>query len=241
MTPIIEGEIDKAVAEHFAPVDPGSQDTLLVAAAKNREARAFEILVGRHQGRILRLVQQFTRNWEDAEDVAQQAFQKAFLHLQQFEGNSAFSTWLARIAINEALMWLRKKRAAPEVSIEESTEENVTALPLDSADPGPSPEDSYLQREWKQILSQAIKQLTPAIRTAVELRDLGELSTDETAGVMKLSAGAVKARLFHGRKKLRLLLKRYVQSTHSPEDRQRQRTMSRRASPRQQLVRSAWE
>lgn len=138
-------------------------------------------------------------------------------------------------------MWLRKKRAAPEVSIEESTEENVTTHPLDSPDPGPSPEDSYLQREWEQILSRAMKQLTPAIRTAVELRDLGELSTDETAGVMKVSASAVKARVFHGRKKLRLLLERYFQSTHSLEDRQRQRAESRRTSTRQQLVCSACE
>lgn len=241
MIPIVAGEIDKAVSESVAPVDPGSEDALLVAAARNREAQGFEILVGRHRGRILRVVQQFTRNREDAEDVVQQAFQKAFLHLQQFEGNSAFSTWLTRIAINEALMWLRKKRAAPEVSIEESTEENVTKHPLDSPDPGPSPEDSYLQREWEQILSRAMKQLTPAIRTAVELRDLGELSTDETAGVMKVSASAVKARVFHGRKKLRLLLERYFQSTHSLEDRQRQRAESRRTSTRQQLVCSACE
>ncbi|HEX8881599.1 MAG TPA: sigma-70 family RNA polymerase sigma factor [Candidatus Acidoferrum sp.] len=241
MIPIVAGEIDKAVSESVAPVDPGSEDALLVAAARNREAQAFEILVGRHRGRILRVVQQFTRNREDAEDVVQQAFQKAFLHLQQFEGNSAFSTWLTRIAINEALMWLRKKRAAPEVSIEESTEEHVTKHPLDSTDPGPSPEDSYLQREWEQILSRAMKQLTPAIRTAVELRDLGELSTDETAGVMKVSASAVKARVFHGRKKLRLLLERYFQSTHSLEDRQRQRAESRRTSTRQQLVCSACE
>lgn len=236
MTSIVEDEIDKTVAENVAPVDPGSEDKLLVAAAKNREAQAFETLVGRHQGRILRLAQQFTRNREDAEDVVQRAFQKAFLHLQRFEGNSTFSTWLTRITINEALMWLRKKRAAQEVSIEGSTEGNVTTLPLDSPDPGPNPEDSYLQREWEQILSQAMKQLTPAIRTAVELRDLGELSTDETAGVMNLSASAVKARVFHGRKKLRSLLKRYVQSTHSREDRQRQRAVSRRSSPHEQLV-----
>lgn len=241
MIPSVAGEVDKAVSESVAPVDPGSEDALLVAAARNGEAQAFEILVGRHRGRILRVVQQFTRNREDAEDVVQQAFQKAFLHLQQFEGNSAFSTWLTRIAINEALMWLRKKRATPEVSIEESTEENVTTHPLDSRDPGPSPEDSYLQREWEQILSRAMRQLTPAIRTAVELRDLGGLSTDETAGVMKVSASAVKARVFHGRKKLRLLLERYSQSTHSLEDRQRQRAESRRTSTRQQLVCSACE
>src|SRR5437899_11927176 len=76
------------------------------------------------------------------------------LFRSQFEGNSAFSTWLTRIAINEALMWLRRKRASREVSIEESTAENGTTLPLDSPDPSPSPEDSYLQREWKEIRSE---------------------------------------------------------------------------------------
>jgi RNA polymerase sigma-70 factor, ECF subfamily len=183
-------------------------DATLVAAAKNGDGRAFEVLVQRHQSRIRAVAWRFTRVPEDAEDITQQAFQKAFLHLQQFEGNSSFSTWLTRITINESLMWVRKKRASREVPMDELSPEHEPSLSFDPPDPGPSPEDRHSQREWKQILSRAMSELNPSLRTAIELRDLGGLSTGETAGIMRVSAGAVKARLFHARKKLRAKLKR---------------------------------
>jgi RNA polymerase sigma-70 factor (ECF subfamily) len=206
-------EIEPAEPEMVSFERPPAKDGALVVAAKNGDGQAFEILVGRHQRKILRVVLRFTRNHEDAEDILQQSFQKAFVHLQQFEGNSSFSTWLTRIAINEALMWLRRKRASPEVPIEESGTKSETALPLDFPDSGPSPEDSCLQRERERILSLAMNELTPGTRTAIQLREIGELSTEETARVMGLSVGAVKARVFHGRRKLRAVLKSYVKST----------------------------
>jgi RNA polymerase sigma-70 factor (ECF subfamily) len=209
------------------------EDTALVAAAKSGDGRAFEVLVERHQSRIRAVAWRFTRVPEDAEDIAQQAFQKAFLHLRQFEGNSSFSTWLTRITINESLMWVRKKRAYREVPIEELGAENERSLSLDPPDPGPSPEDRYSQREWKQILSRAMSELSPAIRTAIELRDLGELSTGETAGIMRVSVGAMKARLFHGRRKLRAKLKRHVESMSSLETKQRRQVVTPRALRRQ--------
>lgn len=212
MTPIAEDVVDKAPAEHGDSVNPGTEDAALVAAVKRGDGRAFDVLVRRHESRIRAIASRFTRVPEDAEDIAQQSFQKAFIHLRQFEGNSTFSTWLTRIAINEALMWLRKRRAAREVPIEDSSTENGVTPTLDSPDPGPSPEDSYLQRERKQILSRAMNQLTPGMRTAMQLRHINELSTDETAGIMKVSVSAVKARIFHGRRKLRAMLKRYVES-----------------------------
>jgi RNA polymerase sigma-70 factor (ECF subfamily) len=187
-------------------------DAALVTAAKCGSTEAFEVLVRRHQPRILSVAWRFTRNREDAEDITQQTLQKAFVHFRQFEGNSSFSTWLTRIAMNEALMCLRRKRALLEVPIEESSTNNETAMPLDFPDSGPSPEDSCLQREQKRILSAAVKELTPGMREAVELRELRELSTQETAHVMGLSAEAVKGRVFHARKKLREMLKRYVES-----------------------------
>lgn len=239
MTSLVEDEIREEVAVNVTLLDPETEDAALVAAAKRGDGRAFEVLVGKHQSRIQAIASRFTRVPEDAEDIAQQSFQKAFIHLQQFEGNSAFSTWLTRITINEALMWLRKKRAAREVPIEESVADNGDTFVPDFADPGPSPEDSFSQREWKQILSRAINHLTPAIRTAVELRDLGELSTDETAGIMRLSTGAVKARLFHGRRKLRVLLKRYVESAGSPGSQATPGGAQVRRIPRQQLACSA--
>jgi len=188
------------------------EDAALVAVAKTGDARAFELLVQRHEGKIFSLAQRMTRNREDAEDVVQQSFQKAFLHLKKFEGESLFSTWLTRIAINEALMVLRKRRGTREVPIAESNTEGETALALDIPDSGPNPEDSCLQREQERILAAAVNELTPGMRKAIALRELGELSTGETAQAMGLSVGAVKARVFHGRKKLRKMLKLYVDS-----------------------------
>jgi RNA polymerase sigma factor (sigma-70 family) len=115
--------------------------------------------------------------------------------------------------MNEALMWLRRKRALLEVPIEESrTTTDEPGLQLDFPDSGPSPEDSCLQRERNRILSAAINELRPGMRTAIQLREIGELSTEETAHVMGLSVESVKGRVFHARRKLREILKRYVES-----------------------------
>src|SRR5258707_8289486 len=179
------------------------KDAALVAGAKTGDARAFELLVERHEGRIFSIAQRITRNREDAEDVVQQTFQKAFINLKKFEGDSLFSTWLTRIAINEARMLLRRKRGSREVPIEESSMKAESALPLEFPDSAPNPEDSCLDREQEQVLSAALNKLRPGIRKAIELRELGELSTGETALVMGLSVAAVKGRVFHGRKKLR--------------------------------------
>jgi RNA polymerase sigma-70 factor (ECF subfamily) len=109
-------------------------------------------------------------------------------------------------------MLLRRKRGSREVPIAESSAEDQTALPLDFPDSGPNPEDRCLQREQERILSVAVNELKPGMRKAIELRELGELSAGETAQVMGLSVGAVKARVFHGRRKLRKTLQRYVES-----------------------------
>jgi RNA polymerase sigma-70 factor (ECF subfamily) len=183
------------------------EDALLVAAAKARDTRAFELLVERHERKIFSMAQRITRNREDAEDGVQQSFQKALIHLKKFAGDSLFSTWLRRIAINEALMLLRRKRGSHEVPIEESSMKTETVLPLDFLDSAPTPEDSYLDREQEQILSAALNRLGPGIRKAIELRELGGLSTGETALVMGLSVAAVKGRVFHGRRKLRETLR----------------------------------
>ena len=110
-------EIDKPGPEIVSSVDPAAEDAVLVVAAKRGNDQAFEILVGRHRGRIMAVALRFTRLREDAEDVVQQSFQKAFVHLRKFQGKSSFSTWLTSIAINQARMWLRRSRGAREVSI----------------------------------------------------------------------------------------------------------------------------
>jgi len=181
----------------------------LVAAAKAGDELAFEQLVKRYRARILAVALRYTRVREDAEDVAQQTLQKAFVALQRFEGKSSFATWLTRIAINEALMWLRKGRVQYEVSVEDSSSHEGTSANREFADASPDPETNYLRREVVQILSEAMGQLKPGTRSALELRDLSELTLRETARHMGLSVGAVKARVFKGRKKLREALRQH--------------------------------
>src|SRR6266853_2715623 len=177
-------------------------DEELVAAAKSGDESAFEILVKRQERKVFRVALRYTRVREDAEDIVQETFRKAFVHLQKFEGKSSFSTWLTRIAINEALMSLRRRRALHEVPADDSSGDHGITLGPDLADASPDPEATYLQKEGARILSAAIRHLRPGMRRAVELRELGDLSTRETAGLMGLSVAAIKARVFHARKEL---------------------------------------
>ena len=184
------------------------EEAALVFAAKGGDGQAFEILIKRYQRRILAIARRFTRIREDAEDIVQQSFQKAFVHLHKFEGKSFFSTWLTRIAINEALMLLRRGRGLREVSIDDLSGDEETTLRLEMRDSRAGPETAFLQGERNEILYEAMDKLTPRTRTAIELRELRELSTAEAARAMGVSVGGVKARVFHGRRKLRRLLKR---------------------------------
>lgn len=187
-----------------------SGEEALVLAAKNGNERAFETLVERYRGRIIAIALRFSRVEEDAEDAAQISFQKAYFRLRTFEGKSSFSTWLTRIAINEALMLQRRSRAQRQVSMDEhSTEAETGSAGLEIQDSRPDPEVSCAQRERARILLAAMGKLRPALRKAIELRELTELSMEETAGHLGISVGAVKARLFHGRRELRQALRRH--------------------------------
>ena len=227
-------EIDQSEATIASFSDLGAEEAL-VTAAKRGDGRAFEMLVKRHEPRILALALRYTRVREDAEDVVQKSFQKAFVHLHRFEGRSRFSTWLSRIAINEALMLLRKNRASPEVPIEESTTMEETTVTLDLPDSDPSPEENCLHEEQKRILSAAVRQLRPRTRKLIELRELGELSTKETARILGLSISAVKARLFHARKALRTSLKDTSGLFGRPGETLKEPTGRRGMSPKKQL------
>jgi RNA polymerase sigma-70 factor (ECF subfamily) len=205
-------EIDKAGLGNLSLDGPAAEDAALVVAAQNGDGHAFEILVGRHEQRIFFVARRITRTREDAEDVVQQSFQKAFIHLRKFEGRSAFSTWLTRIAITEALMFLRRGRGLREVLIGDLSGNEETTTSLEVPDSNPDPEAIYSQREWAEMLSLAMNELPPGIRKAIQLRELGERSTEETARIMGISIGAVKTRVFHGRRKLRERLKHFVGS-----------------------------
>ena len=209
-------------------VSANADDARLVAAAGSGVKDAFDMLIRRYQTKILSVAWRFTRNREDSEDIAQQAFQKAFLHLQQFHGNSSFSTWLTRIAINEGLMWLRRKRASSEVPLEVLDVRHKTPRRLERVDWAPNPEETCLQLERQRIVSAAVNSLRSKLRGAIQLRELAELSTEQAAELLGLSVGTVKARVFQGRRTLRAILKR----RHMGSSRYWSRVVEREASPR---------
>lgn len=183
-------------------------EPVLVAAAKAGDVSAFETLVGRYERKIFRLTQNITQNREDAEDAMQEAFLKAYEHLGEFEGNSRFYTWLVRIAVNQALMKLRRRRPNV-VSLDDEIDTGEDLVPRDVEDWGPSPEQRFQQTELGDILSKTIGGLDPPFRTVFQLRDIEELSTEETAEALGLSVPAVKSRLLRARLKLREKLNPY--------------------------------
>ena len=183
-------------------------EPLLVAAAKSGDIPAFETLVSRYEHKIFRLTQNITQNREDAEDAMQEAFLKAYEHLGEFQGNSRFYTWLVRIAVNQALMKLRKRRPN-QVSLDEEVDTGEDMVTREVEDWGPSPEERYEQTELSQILSTVVGELDPGFRIVFQLRDIEELSTEETAEALGLSVPAVKSRLLRARLKLRQKLNRY--------------------------------
>jgi RNA polymerase sigma-70 factor (ECF subfamily) len=180
----------------------------LVASAKAGDASAFEELVNRYERKIFRLALNITGNREDAEDAMQEAFLKSYAHLKEFQGDSRFYTWLVRITVNEALMRLRKRRPN-QISLDEPMESEEDLMPRELEDWGPSPEQRYAQSELQGILSEVIEKLDPAFRIVFILRDIEELSTEETAALLGLSVPAVKSRLLRARLKLRQKLNRY--------------------------------
>jgi RNA polymerase sigma-70 factor, ECF subfamily len=186
---------------------PTRADKELVATAKAGDEMSFQTLFKRHQTRIFALALRYTRIHEDAEDIVQQTFQKAFVHLPRFEGRSAFSTWLTRIAINESIMFLRRVRVLREIPIDDSSGDEGTERLTEPVDTALDPEAVFLVQERAQILTSALGRLKPATRKALELLELRELSTAETARHLGVSVGAVKARVFHGRRKLRRMFR----------------------------------
>jgi len=213
-----EGEISQSGVTAAVSGYPGTEAEL-VAAARSGDEGAFAILVKHHQKRILALALRYTRVREDAEDVVQQTFHKAFVYLEKFEGKSSFATWLTRIAINQALMLLRKRRALREEFMDETNSEGRETPGLNMAAADPDPEVTYSQRERARILHAAIAQLRPSLRVVIELQELGELSSRETAGRIGLSVSAVKARVFHGRRKLREELRHQMRSPRGSRNR----------------------
>jgi RNA polymerase sigma-70 factor (ECF subfamily) len=193
------------MASTLAGIDEGA----LVAQAREGDVRSFSELVRRYENKIFRLAQHVTQNREDAEDVLQETFMKAYEHLDQFQGNSKFYTWIVRIAVNQALMKLRRRKTDRSVSLDETIDTGDDTVVREIAGWDEDPEARYGREELGQILNTAVESLEPPYRSVFVLRDIDELSTEETAEVLGLSVPAVKSRLLRARLQLREKLTRY--------------------------------
>ncbi|HVX66321.1 MAG TPA: sigma-70 family RNA polymerase sigma factor [Bryobacteraceae bacterium] len=181
----------------------------LVTQAQQGGVEAFTELVTRYEGNIYRLARHITQNPEDAEDVLQETFLKAYEHLGDFQGNSKFYTWLVRIAVNQSLMKLRKRKSDASVSLDDPYDTGEEHLTREIAVWDPNPEQTYSREEIRSILEKAVETLPPTFRAVFALRDIEELSTEETATLLNLSIPAVKSRLLRARLRLREKLTRY--------------------------------
>jgi RNA polymerase sigma-70 factor (ECF subfamily) len=185
------------------------EEEALVARAQAGDAQAFAELVERYERKIYRLARHITGNDEDAEDVLQEAFLKAYENLPGFQGQSKFYTWLVRIAVNEALMKLRRRKTGKMVSLDETIDTGEETMAREIAVWEDNPEERYSREELRRILEEAIETLPPLYRTVFVLRDVDELSTEETAEALGISVPAVKSRLLRARLQLRDKLTRF--------------------------------
>ncbi len=182
--------------------DPTSRDLELVIAARAGSNAAFEELQRRYSRRLYRRIQLITRNHEDAEDALQETFLRAYLALDSFEGRSQFATWLTRIAINSALMVVRRRRNRAEVSFEPSSESGEPPQTIDVPDSTLNPEQLYDLRQRSESVLRAIGELNFNLRTPMKTWIEQECSMKEVARSLDLSLPAVKSRLCRARKHL---------------------------------------
>lgn len=208
--------IAMSTIQPIAGQDEQHPDVALVERVRAGDLSAYDTLVRKYERQLFRIAQHITQNREDAEDVMQDAFLKAYEKLDQFQGNSKFYTWLVRIAVNESLMRLRKRRTGKLVSMDEDVQTDEGSVPRDFADWAPNPEQNYNQSELSEILKKTIQGLPQGFRVVFVLRDVDGLSTEETAEALGLSVPAVKSRLLRARLQLRERLSRYFKRKNPP-------------------------
>ncbi len=196
--------VDKATAMEDGPTEMSEE--ALVSMAKLGDSDAFVKLSKLHSNRLLRTIYNITRNWHDAEDALQDAMLRAFSHLKDFQEKSSFATWLTRIAINSALMILRKKRRCYEIPFEgiDDSGDNYECSEVKS--PAEDPESRLARKEREELLRDAILRLPQVFREVVELRQARGYSAREIAQALGISVPAVKSRLSRARLTLRTAL-----------------------------------
>jgi RNA polymerase sigma-70 factor (ECF subfamily) len=179
-----------------------ARDDSLVVTAQNGGHLAYVELCRRHRRLVFQTVQRITKNKEDAEDILQDAWMRAFVYIKTFGRRSAFSTWLTRIAINSALMMLRKRRKRIEASLDDHFGSDTGVL-LEIAEPAHNPEEHYIRAERRHLVRQAIGHLPPSLRSVIELRQTQDVSLKEIATRVGISLSATKSRLQRAKAMLR--------------------------------------
>lgn len=189
------------------------EDVELVLASKAGDTAAFEQIVTRYHRKLLRIAQHIIHNFDDAQDVVQESFLKAFQKLGDFRGDSRFSTWLFRIVVNQSLMALRKQRTKQRAGAEFPMNADEDGnLPLDFSDWRPNPEELYGASELRELLTGALQELRPALRVVFVLHDVEGHTLRETAEALGLSLPAVKTRSLRARLQLRERLSTFFRS-----------------------------
>ena len=204
MIVIVKARLSVTSSSNLTVADEGE----LVSRAQSGDNEAFAELVARYQNKIYRLARNITQSNEDAEDVLQETFLKAYSHLDGFQRNSKFYTWIVRIAVNESLMKLRKRKSDRTVPLDEPLDTGEESVAREIAVWEDNPEQRYSREEMQEILDEAVESLKPDFRTVFVLRDIEELSTEETAETLGISIPAVKSRLLRARLALREKLTR---------------------------------
>jgi RNA polymerase sigma-70 factor, ECF subfamily len=185
---------------------PEQSDLELVRRAQRNERGAFDLLVLKYQHKVVKLVARLLRDPTEAEDVAQEAFVKAYRALGSFRGDSAFYTWLYRIAVNTARNAIASRQRRPidyEAELSESEQSNLASR-LRHTD---TPEATALSEEIRLTVNQAIEQLPEDLRTAIVLREVEGLSYEEIAAAMDCPVGTVRSRIFRAREAIDRALK----------------------------------
>ena len=186
-----------------------AQSAIEINELKHKDKHAFANIVDEHSDKIYRLALKMLGNEQDAEDILQETFIKAFNNIESFEGRSKISTWLYRIAVNESLMLLRKRKGVL-IDIDAGIEkDDGEIIPQQIVDWCCLPEKELMSNESRQVINQAINTLSDANRAAFLLRDVEGLSTSEAADVLDISESALKVRLMRARLQLRETLTHY--------------------------------
>lgn len=184
------------------------EDRELVAAAKRGESQAFKTLLRKYRKSVYYMLLKMVKNADNAEDLTQEAFAKAFNSIEKFDSKYAFSTWLFRIATNNCIDFIRKKRVQT-VSLDQPVEgDDGSSMRFDVRDDDLDPNETMLKKQRKRYLMMAIERLPEKYRILVELRYFKEFSYDEVAKELQIPLGTVKAQLFRARELLNQELKK---------------------------------